>query len=275
MSDSNSFRDHEYEVHARTLNSRAGDAWKDADPEFLRAAKALGIGPAVDIEVERPENMKLFVREDELDAKTHAAPGVFTDTLDTELGMIIDEFGPQHEKLIRGVAERIGTLIEGRVEEDKTKMISMIVCILVHCETSNLRARVHQLLHAIPRLALVNGFPSMKRSAETCGVSREWIRRGRDEWCERLGIQIPAEGRKSGAKVAKLKAAAETLRAKTNDGGIATVQGVKGEFSLWSRRVGGVNGVVGMGRRAASEVLDTLRPMAEFYDGVRRSVVSA
>ena len=265
----------DYESHARSLQSKATDAWKNADPEFLSQARKLGIGPSVDTDLERVENAALFTREHELDVETKAAPGSFVDELDSEMDILIEEVGPEHAKLVMEVVHRLHGPLIRRLDLGRMQMISTIVCILVHCETANLRARIHQLLHSIPRLAVINGFSSMNKSAEACGVSREWIRRGRDEWCERLGIPVPEEGKKAGCNRKKLKLAAKILRAKDGGGGVATVQGVKAEFALWSRRVGGVRGVVEMGKRAASDVLNTLRPMASFYDEVRRSIVEA
>lgn len=266
------------------LNKAAIDAWRNADPEFLRNAAALGVRPPSDSDtdgVQHLECTRVFVRSDERDEEHHpdyhADGNSALDALDSEIDYIIEEIGPRHEPVIRETLEMLRKPLEQAMTRKVTGMIASIVSILVNCETANLRARVHQLLHAIPRLALVNGFPSMNKSAEACGVSREWIRRGRDSWCESLGIPIPEEGvKKAGASVSsRLKTAAKKLAARNNGCGTTMIHGVATDFARWKERVGGADGVLLMGRKGASDVAEALRPMAELYDKIRRAVVTA
>lgn len=44
----------------------------------------------------------------------------------------------------------------------------------------NIRAHVHALMHINPKIAIQNGYPSLRSSAKACGVSTEYIRRLRN-----------------------------------------------------------------------------------------------
>ena len=179
--------------------------------------------------------------------------------------------------MIVGVIEKMIEPIKESLDRDRAQMISTIVGVLARCQASNIMARIHQLMHAIPRLALLNGFSSMNKSAQACNVSREWVRRGRDEWCLKLGLPIPAEGRKS----IKAKTLASTahwrakkaaapggyIRNKTAKAtGLATIHGVSGEFDIWLTRMGGMDGLKLMDDRAKGDIKRMLGKMAAVHD---------
>jgi hypothetical protein len=117
--------------------------------------------------------------------------------LDTYVDTLVEKYGGSNEKLIRSVAEDLRKPMEEENERCRGMMLGRVVCYLVRSEANNVLARVHQLLHAIPRLATQMGYGSMRKSARACRVSPEWIKRGRDEACEVIGIPIPTEGQKS------------------------------------------------------------------------------
>lgn len=109
-----------------------------------------------------------------------------------------------------GVAEFIGQRVERATHEVYAMLLARIVGELIQ-GTSNQQARAHALLHAVPGLAALNGFTSMRRSAQECGCSVEWIRKMRARWCEALGLPIPEESSKSAEAREKY-----SLKAKTN-----------------------------------------------------------
>lgn len=125
------------------------------------------------------------------------------DTLDNVVDHIIEKFGPQHAPFIRAIYSELRKPMEEECIRNRANLLGRVSCYLVQDEKGNLRARVHALLHSIPRLAAENGFPSMRASAKVCGVSPEWLRRKRDSWCDLLEIERPANGTKS--EEAKLK----------------------------------------------------------------------
>lgn len=52
--------------------------------------------------------------------------------------------------------------------------------------------------------------------------------------------------------------------------GVVTIQGIRGEFELWLRKVGGVAGIVEMGEDAASDVLEELRLFRDTHETLGR-----
>jgi hypothetical protein len=97
------------------------------------------------------------------------------------------------------------------MERDRASAIGRIACYLVKGrDGGNILARIHSLLHAIPRLAAITGFPSLRESSKACGASVQWIKIGRDKWCDILEIPIPVEGTKKPETKAKYRQHAKT-----------------------------------------------------------------
>ena len=263
------------------MAEEAKKAWDEAPESFRKSVAQMGLKPPVDIALERHPRADIIFSANEADDHIHADESEPIESqIDTEMDRLTERFGGQYRKVIEGVVAHMQAPIRESVDRDRAEMIATIVCVLVRCDGASILARVHQLLHAIPRLALLNGFGSMSASAEACGVSREWIRRGRDEWCAKLGVRVPAEGRKSAAACLKYKLNATTnhwrnnasqkptgpIRKKPEVGrGIATIHGVGGEFSIWENRVGGVDGIRKMGPKAVGEVRALLAKMAAMH----------
>lgn len=186
-SDTQEARDHEYK-----------EAWANAPESFRARAHAAGL------EVD-PEAHGGMVLEYDENLSRVSNPGHtpsfyipdMAESLDTHVDRLVEKYGFQNEKLIREVAEDLKRPMQEEIEKNRALMLGLAVMYLIKSESTNILARCHQLMHAIPRLAVVTGFASMRKSAKACRVSPEWIRRGRDQWCEVLGLPIPVEGRKS------------------------------------------------------------------------------
>lgn len=192
--------DSHYIARQDVRESQYRDAWKDAPPSFREQAAKLGIDGA---EVES-ESRAIEYQEGYSSASFTPDMG----DLDTEIDQMIEEHGPQHESVIRRVVERMNEKMHEEVQKQASATVVQIVCYLIKTESGSLLARIHSLLHAIPRLAAINGYASMRQSAKACGRSVEWISRGRELWCKMLGIPIPAEGTKSEEAKAKYREAA-------------------------------------------------------------------
>ncbi len=54
--------------------------------------------------------------------------------------------------------------------------------------------------------------------------------------------------------------------------GIITVQGIRGEFDMWVRRVGGLEGILAMEHASRLEILGELQPIVELAQGLRETV---
>ena len=130
------------------------------------------------------------------------------EVIDTHVDRLIEEHGVKHEMMIRKIAAALEDPMKLEIERNRALMLGRVACYLVKSEAQNVLARVHSLLHAIPRLAAVNGFKSMRESARACRVSPQWIKLGRDKWCAVLGIPIPAEGSKQEAAKEKYRKSA-------------------------------------------------------------------
>jgi hypothetical protein len=163
--------------------------WENAPEEFKQRAAKLGIKC-------KPENRfgNALEFHDNILATSHTPD--MAQTLDTHIDFIIEKYGKQHEAIIRAVANELKEPMEREQEKGRALLLAQVAAYLVKSPSRNILARVHQLLHAIPRLAASNGYYSMRQSARECGVSVEWIRRGRKEFCEVLGLPIQSEGKK-------------------------------------------------------------------------------
>lgn len=117
--------------------------------------------------------------------------------LDTHVDQLVEKHGFENEKLIRAIAKDLQGPMNEEISKNQALTLGRVACYLAKSEKNNVLARIHALLHSIPRLATMVGFSSMRKSAIECRVSCEWIRRSRDRWCEILELPVPADGRKS------------------------------------------------------------------------------
>jgi len=177
-------------------------AWDNAPNEFKRDAAMSGIHCDV------PEQSGMSLEYNDNFSTCAHSPDM-ADTLDQYVDHIIERFGGQYASIIRTIANELKKPMEQELIRSRANLLGRVSCYLVQDEKGNLRARVHALLHSIPRLAAENGFPSMRASAKVCGVSPEWLRRKRDSWCDLLELERPANGTKSDE--AKLKYRANAL----------------------------------------------------------------
>lgn len=191
------------------MNAECKAAWLAAPEGFIEEAASLGM--KVDIE----DHTGMAMEYDENLSKVHC-PGHtpsfhipdMAETLDTQVDRLIEKYGAENETLIRAITADLKVPMQQEIEKNRALMLGRVAMYLVKSESNNILARVHQLLHSIPRLAAITGFDSMRKSAKACGVSPEWMRRGRDRFCNELGLPIPAEGRKSDIAKAKYQTAA-------------------------------------------------------------------
>jgi hypothetical protein len=175
-------------------------AWEDAPPEFRRAAELLGIEP------EPSDHSGMAMEYNDEFAQSATIPNM-ADVLDQFVDEIIEVLGQKYNwtpeqrifyaALIHEIYSWLRKPMEDELVRNRANLLGRVSCYLVQDEKGNLKARVHALLHSIPRLAAENGFPSMRSSAKVCGVSPEWLRRKRDSWCDLLEIARPANGTKS------------------------------------------------------------------------------
>lgn len=177
-------------------------AWEGAPHEFKREAALLGLHPEI------PDTEGMVMEYDDNYAASAHIPNM-ADTLDQHVDCVIEKYGAKFAPFIRAIASALQKPMEEELVRNRANLLGRVSCYLVQDEKGNLRARVHALLHSIPRLAAENGFPSMRSSAKACGVSPEWLRRKRDSWCDLLEIERPANGTKS--EEAKLKYRANAL----------------------------------------------------------------
>jgi hypothetical protein len=180
------------EIHDREYEK----AWADAPDDFKKGAEALGLKCKVESKF---GNALEF--HDNILATSHTPD--MADLIDTHVDRLIEKYGVQYADLINDVAKDLREPMEAELHKRRALLLAQVAGYLVKTPTRNILARVHQLLHAIPRLASSNGYHSMRQSARECGVSVEWIRRGRREFCEALGLPIPVENKKS--EIAKRK----------------------------------------------------------------------
>ena len=171
-------------------------AWENAPIEFRKEAAMLGLH----CDIPDQNGMALEYNDN---YSTDAHTPDMAETLDRYVDHIIEKFGGQYAIFIRAIANELKKPMEEELIRSRANLLGRVSCYLVQDEKGNLKARVHALLHSIPRLAAENGFPSMRASAKVRGVSPEWLRRKRDSWCDLLELERPANGTKS--EEAKLK----------------------------------------------------------------------
>lgn len=177
-------------------------AWENAPLEFKKNAAMLGLHPDI------PETSGMAMEYNDNYSATAHSPDM-ADSLDAFVDCLIEKFGGQHAGFIRAIANELKKPMEDELVRNQASLLNRVAGFLIQDEKGNLRARVHALLHSIPRMAAENGFPSMRASAKSCGVSPEWLRRKRDNCCDLFSIKRPANGTKS--EEAKLKYRANAL----------------------------------------------------------------
>lgn len=184
----------------QTLHDREyAAAWESAPLEWRQQAALAGL------HCEIPDSNGMALEFNDNFASSSHTPDM-AETLDQYVDKVIEKFGSEHETLIRSIYEELKKPMEEELIRSRANLLGRVSCYLVQDEKGNLRARVHALLHSIPRLAAENGFPSMRASAKVCGVSPEWLRRKRDSWCDLLELERPADGTKSDEARLKYKA---------------------------------------------------------------------
>lgn len=178
-------------------------AWENAPVEFRKQAAMLGIHCDV------PDSSGMALEYNDNYTTSAYSPDM-AETLDDIVDKVIEEFAHDElwksksiNELVRAIYAKLRVPMEQELIRSRANLLGRVSCYLVQDEKGNLKARVHALLHSIPRLAAENGFPSMRASAKVCGVSPEWLRRKRDSWCDLLELERPANGTKSDE--AKLK----------------------------------------------------------------------
>jgi hypothetical protein len=197
----------DYEVRQRSGDAEYMEAWKALSPEQLAELKANGIaGPDCGRE-NAPDHGRVIVgREKDILETCDHMPGMsenpdIAEAVDKLPEKLREEFGlsvPQSEK--------VAAFLDARVHEATVQTHSLLLARIVGFFLSggeNLQARAHGLAHAVPRLAALSGYPSLRASAKACAVSVEWISRVREKWCRLLGMPIPEESTKSASAIAK------------------------------------------------------------------------
>lgn len=171
-------------------------AWESAPHDFKRKAAAFGLQP------ETPATDGMAMEYNDNYSHQSHMPNM-ADALDDLVDEIIEKLGPENAPVIRATYRLLRKPMDDEIIRNRSNDILRVAMLLCFDEKGNLRARVHALLHTVPRLPSQNGFPSMRSSAKICGVSPEWLRRKRDGWCEILELAPPTHGIKSDP--AKLK----------------------------------------------------------------------
>ncbi len=195
-------------------------AWENAPEEFKKAAALQGLHPEVEerdgeaLEYDPTRKDNPIVHEEDRFGTGSYTPDM-AEILDTHIDMIVEEHadffagngidGLVLAKFIRLIADRLERPIQTDLLRAQGLMLGRAISYLISDENGNILSRIHAVMHALPRLSSINGFPSMRSSAKKCGVSPEWLRRSRDRACEYLGIDPPEEGVKSDAAKEKYR----------------------------------------------------------------------
>ena len=189
----------DYLIRQSEADRRYIEAWNNAPKEFKDAAEKAGIGVA-------PPNHSGMAMEYQ---ETYLSSSVSVDmasVIDRFSDMLVEKHGGEYEAVIRAVAADFQKLMEAETERSRALLLSNVVGILIQADKRNLLGYIHGLLHAIPLLAHVSGFSSMRASARASGCTVEWIRKQRLEWCSELGLPVPFENQKTQQARAKYRA---------------------------------------------------------------------
>ena len=176
-------------------------AWETVPNDFKASAAALGIvGPQVE------EEGKAVEYDADLTNSSYTTD--LSAVIDTKLEEMTEKYG--NPIVIRAIVKEVEAVINQKCQEDYSHKLVRIIMVLISAESSNLLAKVHHIIHAVPGLAKNMGINSLRHSARECKCSVEWIRKGRDKICEILEIPIPSEGKKSDEAKAEYKNVATT-----------------------------------------------------------------
>lgn len=201
------------------------DAWKDAPEAFKKDAALLGLHPNVEerageaLEYDETRRDTPIVQHED-----RFGTGSFTPDMAAMVDTHVDVIIENHAKFFAGsgietsviaqfirlIADKLQKPMEEELYRHRALLLGRVLAYLIADENGNVLSRIHALLHSVPRLATINGYPSMRASAKKCGVSPEWLRRSRDRACIMLGVQAPADGVKSAEAKAKYTKNANT-----------------------------------------------------------------
>lgn len=179
------------------------EAWENSPEGWKAQAAEMGLAPHVD-------NKEGHAMEFE---PNYASAGYSVDiaaALDSQVDELVEIHGDAARKIIEDVVERLVDIADKKVEQNNSLKLARVVMMLVSGGKKNVLAKVHSLMHAVPRLAIPCGYSSMRASSRECGVSVEWIRRGREQFCEMLEVPIPIENAKSEAAKKRYSESAST-----------------------------------------------------------------
>lgn len=192
----------DYDSHRIRSEREYNEAWEACGPEFRAKCEAIGIRGDSDIDGEshaleyHPEYINASYCED------------YALSIDTRLDELTEIHGADARPIINAVMSDLQILVVEREKKEFSLKLSRVIMMILGSEKKNVLAVIHQIIHAIPGLARHAGFPSLRSSAKECGVSPEWMRKGRDAAAQMLDIPVPHEGRKSDEAKEKYKLAA-------------------------------------------------------------------
>lgn len=217
----------DYISRQAAMDRRSEAAWKNAPKRFLKEAAKVGLDAGkVDYESASvaPYDPEFSSKETPYDpdyasrAYTPNMADLVDDYVDEMVEKIIlssdglfdlDISQAGLAGLIRHIAEQLKKPVEEELARNRALLLGRIASYLVADEKGNILARIHALLHAIPRLAVENGYSSMRASALHCGASVEWLRKSRNKVCALLELDPPAHGVKTDEARAKYKTNAQ------------------------------------------------------------------
>lgn len=211
-----------YEEYRSEENAALRRAWEGAPESFKKAARARGL----ELDIEQREGVVLEFNETH--PSTAYIPDVAAD-IDTHIDRLIEKYGAANEGLIRAISQDLQEPMRREIEQSRGLMLGRIACYLAKGESTNVMARIHAILHSIPRLAIQVGYTSLRHSSRECGCSVEWLRKKRDQICHELGLPIPVDAQKKPEAKRKYKEAALGIGFKPN--------GEK--YSHWRKQIAG------------------------------------
>lgn len=179
--------DRNYLTRQQALDREYLAAWKNAPPEFKALAAAAGLKPHID-----DKGMSLEFQDGYLNTSTRPDMAKALDSFTDEL---VEKIG--HEEVTRLISAAYARLLDIETERNRATLLARIAGTLIETAAKNMQATLHGLLHAVPRMAMASGYPSLRSSARKCGCSAEWLRKFRDDWCQQLSLPVPTEGQKT------------------------------------------------------------------------------
>ena len=205
----------DYSSRQSAMDREYREAWKQVPASFRESTQDL-------IKDHEKEILRLRSLSPHVDDKeghamefepNYASAGYTIDiaeALDSQVDELCEIHGDKSRKIIQDVVDRLIDLADKKVEQNNSLKLARVVMMLVSGGKKNVLAKVHGLMHAVPRLAIPCGFVSMRASGRECGVSVEWVRKTRNQFCDLLEIPVPAESSKSEEAKAEYKRVATT-----------------------------------------------------------------